>query len=197
MRFEDATAAILAGGAGTRLGGVSKAFVQVGGRTILETQLELLRPLFGEVVAVAPDPSPFERFGLRGVRDRFPGKGAPGGVQAALEAAATPWVFLLACDMPFARAEAIALLAGHRAGADSVVPLRGGYLEPLFAFYSAGLAAGFARELQAGNPSLARLLSGVRTVRISEDALAAVDPDGLCLENVNTPEDLARARAKG
>lgn len=194
MRFEDATAAILAGGAGTRLGGVSKAFVQVGGRAIVESQIAILRPRFRELLAVAPDPSPFEALGIRGVRDRFPGKGAPGGVHAALEEATTPWVFCLACDMPFVAPAAIELLAARRGDAAAVVPVRCGYPEPLFAFYSKGLAAPFALALQAGNPSLARLLSAAQTVRVAEEELAAVDPGCRSLENVNTPEDLARAR---
>jgi len=191
----DASAAILAGGSGRRLGGISKALLEVGGRTLLARQLEALRPLFATVLLVAPDPSPFASYGVRAIADRFPGKGAPGGVHAALAQADTPWVFCLACDMPFVRAEAIELLASRRAAdTEAVVPLRAGFVEPLFAFYSAGLRDALGLALSAGNPSLAHLLDAVKTVRVTEEEFARADPGCRSLENVNTPEDLARAR---
>jgi molybdopterin-guanine dinucleotide biosynthesis protein A len=194
----NATAVIVAGGAGTRMGGASKAFLEVGGRSILERQLDVLRPLFAQVVVCAPDAAPFAPFALRAVADRFPGKGAPGGVQAALAALApgTDWAFCVACDMPFLRPEPIELLARHRLDADAVVPVRSGFLEPLFAFYNVRLVTAFSAALQAGNPSLVRLLEGTRLVRVPESELAAVDPGLSALENVNTPEELRRARSR-
>lgn len=194
--IENATAFILAGGAATRMGGASKAFLEVGGRAILERQLEILRPLFGEVLVCAPEAQPFERFGLRTVADQFPGKGAPGGVYAALATMSTAWAFCIACDMPFLRPEPIELLAWHRLDADAVIPVRSGFLEPLFGFYNARLEPAFSRALQQGNPSLVRLVERAKLVRVRQEELEAVDPGLASLENVNTPEELRRARAK-
>ena len=192
----NASAAILAGGAGTRLGGVSKALLEIGGRTILARQLDVLRPLFGEVFLVAPDPSPFDAHGVRVVRDRLAGKGAPGGVHAALEEAGAGWVFCLACDMPFVSAPPVALLAARREGAEAVVFLRAGFVEPLFGFYATSLLPAFRLALETGDPSLAKLLSAARTVRVAERDLAEIDPGCRSLSNVNTPEELARARGR-
>jgi molybdopterin-guanine dinucleotide biosynthesis protein A len=180
------------------MGGASKAFLEVGGRSILERQLDVLRGLFGEVVVCAPPCWGFERLGLRTVADPFPGKGAPGGVHAALTAVTTGWAFCVACDMPFLRREPIELLAGRRAlDVDAVVPVRGGFLEPLFAFYNVRLQAAFSAALRAGNPSLVRLLEGARLLEVPQAELEAVDPGLTALENVNTPEELRRARARG
>ncbi|MBI5543649.1 MAG: molybdenum cofactor guanylyltransferase [Deltaproteobacteria bacterium] len=191
----DASAAILAGGTGTRLGGAAKAFLEIEGRSILARQLEVLRPLFAEVLIIANDPVPYSELGLRVVPDRFPGRGAPGGVHAALEAVSSfGWVFCVACDMPFLQASPIALLAAHRGqGVDAVMPIRRGYYEPLFAFYARTLAAPFGKALSVGAPSLVRLLDAASTVRVSEEEYTRADPGGRSLENVNTPEDLARA----
>jgi molybdopterin-guanine dinucleotide biosynthesis protein A len=191
----DASAAVLAGGLATRMGGRSKALLEVGGRTILARQLEVLRALFAEVVVIAPDAAPFASFGVPVVADRLAGRGAPGGVHAALGATRSTWVFCLACDMPFVRAEAISLLAGHREGARAVVPVRDGFLEPLFAFYSTALRDDFARALQSGSPSLAQLLQAARAVRVAQGELELVDPGCRSLQNVNTPADLARAQS--
>lgn len=192
--IRDASAVIVAGGAGTRLGGASKAFLDIEGQPILARQLAVLRPLFGEIVVVAPDPAPFAPFGLTVLADRFPGKGAPGGVHAGLTAVRAGWAFCVACDMPFLRPEPIELLASQREDADAVVPVRAGFLEPLFAFYNVRLREPFSRALSSGSPSLARLLDAARTVRVPQGVLEAADPGLIALENVNTPEDLRRAR---
>lgn len=190
--IEGSAAAIIAGGRGTRLGGVNKALLEIGGRPILARQLDVLRRLFTEIFIVANDPVSFSSFGLKVVCDRIAGKGAPGGVHAALEAARAPWVFCLACDMPFIREEAITLLAQTRAGVDSVAPVRNGRPEPLFAFYSKRCAEPFETLLREGDPSLAQLLAAVRAAFVSQEELEKVDPGGRSLENVNTREDLAR-----
>jgi molybdopterin-guanine dinucleotide biosynthesis protein A len=193
--FGDASCAILAGGLGTRLGGTAKPFLEIQGRTILARQLDVLRPLFTELLVVAPRAEAFEALGLRTIADRYPGKGAPGGVHAALWAATTEWVFCLACDMPFICAAAIELLASRRAGARAVVPLRDGFPEPLFAFWAKGLEPSLAGALEAGEPSLAKLLEAAQATRVRQADLEAVDPGCRSLQNVNTPEDLRHARS--
>jgi molybdenum cofactor guanylyltransferase len=190
--LRDATAAILAGGTGSRLGGTCKAFLEIDGRTVLSRQLEVLGPLFEEVVVVANDPRPFAPLGLRVVADRFRGKGAPAGVHAALEASRHSWVFCVACDMPLIRREAIELLAGRRADLDIVAPLRQGYPEPLFAFWSTRCLQLLEKALATGAPSLQSVVEQASALLVSEDELGRVDPGCRSLENVNTREDLAR-----
>lgn len=195
--LEAATAAVIAGGGGTRLGGASKALLRVEGRAILARQLAVLRPLFAEVLVVANDPAPFAGFGVRVVPDLLAGKGAPGGVHAALAAAAAPWVFCLACDMPFVAPEPIVLLASRREGFQAVLPRRAGFPEPLFAFYSRELLGPFSAALAAGDPSLAKLLSAVRTRFVEQADFERADPGSRSLENLNSPEDLARLGGSG
>lgn len=189
--FPDVTLAIIAGGQGRRLSGVPKGLLAVEGRTVLE-RLLALAPRFADVLLVANVPAPYARFGLRTVADVVPGKGAPGGVHAALVAARTPWVVAVACDMPFVSTEALCVLLGARGEAvDAVCFEVAGRLEPLLAAYRTGLAAGWGAALEE-DPSLRQLLSGVRARLLPEDALRTVDPGLRSLVNVNTPEDLAR-----
>jgi len=190
--IEAAAAAVIAGGAGRRLGGVDKALLEVGGEPILARQLSRLRPLFAELLLVANDPAPFAGFGVRVVPDLFAGKGAPGGVQAALAAAAAPWVFCLGCDMPFPSPAAIELLAARREGTLAVAPLREGRPEPLFAFYSRALAAPFAAALASGDPSLGGLLTAARARFVGQADFERADPGCRSLENLNLPSDLIR-----
>ena len=190
--IEDAAVAIIAGGRGTRLGGTNKALLEIEGRPLLALQLEVLRWSFREILIVASDPKPFEHLGFPVVPDLIAGRGAPGGVHAALAAARASWTFCLACDMPFPKEAAILHLASLREGVQAVVPVRAGRPEPLFAFYAKGCARPFAERLRDGEPSLRELIALVPSRMVSEEELAAVDPGLSSLENINTPDDLLR-----
>jgi molybdopterin-guanine dinucleotide biosynthesis protein A len=195
----DATLAILGGGKGQRLGGAPKGLITLGGRTILESQLQLL-PSFTEVLFVASDASPYApmlaaRPEVRLVADLIPGKGAPGGVHAALAAARTDWVVAIACDMPFVTRKVVELLLSERApDADVVAFQAGGRLQPLLAAYRAALHPAWGRAL-ATDPPLRLLIGKFRARLLPEDRLRRVDRELRSLEGINDPKDLARLGA--
>jgi len=195
----DATLAILGGGKGKRLGGVPKGLITLQGRTILEIQLGLL-PSFAEALFIANDASPYATLlashpQVRVVPDVIPGKGAPGGVHAALAAARSEWVVTLACDMPFVTSKVIQLLLSERAPDVDVVAFQaGGRLQPLLAAYRASLHAAWGRAL-ATDPPLRLLIGKFRARLLPEDRLQRVDPKLRSLEGINQPADLARLGA--
>lgn len=187
MRAEELTLAINAGGKGERLGGVAKGLLRVGGQPVLERLLSL-RGLARDVLLVANDEVSYTSYGLPTVPDAVPGKGAPGGVVTALLAAKTPWVLVLACDMPFVTLQAAgALLDQAGEGVDVVVYERGGRLEPLLGVYRASLGPAWRERLAAG-PSLQALVASARLRRCTP-------ADERALDSLNTPEDLERAGA--
>src|SRR5512138_2118572 len=102
------TGVLLAGGAATRMGGAPKGLLRVGGETLAARSVALLRRVFGRAMLVANDAAPYAALGVPVVPDAVRGRGAPGGLHAALAAAETPWVFVAACDMPFLDARALA-----------------------------------------------------------------------------------------
>jgi len=195
----DATLAILGGGKGKRLGGAPKGLITIQGRTILEAQLDLL-PSFTEALFVATDPSPYATVlaahpQVRVVPDLIPGKGAPGGVHAALAAARSEWVVTLACDMPFVTQKVIQLLLSERAPDVDVVAFQAaGRLHPLLAAYRASLHAAWGRAL-ATDPPLRLLIGKFRARLLPEDRLQRADPKLRSLEGINQPADLARLGA--
>jgi molybdopterin-guanine dinucleotide biosynthesis protein A len=190
--FPDVTLAVVAGGQGRRLSGVPKGLLKVGDRTVLERLLGLA-PRFAEVLLVANVPEPYARFGLRTVADVVVGKGAPGGVHAALVGARTPWVLAVACDMPSIMPEAVrVLLEARRPDVDAVCFTVAGRVEPMLAVYRASLAGPWEELLRQGDPSLRELLAHSRATLLPEESLRAVDAELRSLVNVNTPEDLSR-----
>jgi molybdopterin-guanine dinucleotide biosynthesis protein A len=177
------TVAVIAGGAGRRLGGRVKGLLEVGGRPIMARLLELAAPT-DEVLIVTQTPEDFGRFDRRTVSDVVPGKGAPGGVVTALFHARTEWVFAVASDMPLLeRAHVDALVRQVTAGIDVVVATREGALEPLCALYRRSLATMWRPALEA-DPSLRALIARASHVQVALPARV--------LQSVNTPEDLLR-----
>jgi molybdopterin-guanine dinucleotide biosynthesis protein A len=187
------TAAILAGGRARRLGGRDQSRLVVGGRTILERQLDVLRRLVPRIVIVANAPEPFVGAGVPVLTDAVPGCGSLGGIATAVEDAGGP-VLILACDMPFVTAPFLARLIEAGREADIAIP-RGldGY-QPLCANYAPSCAGPLRRRIEQGALKVVDLLADVRVRELGPDEIAPFDPDGLLLLNVNTADDLVRAQ---
>jgi molybdopterin-guanine dinucleotide biosynthesis protein A len=126
------------------------------------------------------------------VPDVLPGKGAPGGLHAALSAARTGWVFVAACDMPFLAGGPIRHLAGLRAGATAVLVRGERGIEGLHAFWSRAALPVIDRMLRQGDPSLRAIAEAVGARVVTAAEWSAVDPFGRSFANANTPDDLLR-----
>jgi molybdopterin-guanine dinucleotide biosynthesis protein A len=196
-RIPDCTGFLVAGGRAERLGGRAKGLLRVGGETIASRSVALLRELFGDTRVVANDPAPWAALDVPVIPDVLPGKGAPGGIHAALSASPTAWIFAAACDMPFLSGDAIRFLAGQREGTRAVVVEWRGRLEGMHAFWSREALPDLDRLLRAGDPSIRELARAVGARVVPEDAFRRVDPGGRSLENVNTPADLERLHISG
>jgi len=183
-------AAILIGGRATRLGGARKATLTVGGRPIIDRQLEVLRRVAHPIFAVSSATGPGEG-GLDLVRDRFQDSGALGGIYTAIEASPRDRTLIVACDMPFLSASFIRFMAS--VDADLVIPRGQRGYEPLCAVYSRRCAPAIRARLERGERQASTLPEGVTVVEVGPETLAAYDPDGLLFVNVNTPHDYERA----
>jgi molybdenum cofactor guanylyltransferase len=188
----ECTGALVAGGKATRMGGRPKGLLRVGGEPVAARSLRIFGELFAGAMVVADDPAPYAALGAPVVPDAISGKGAPGGVHAALAAAPTPWVFTAACDMPFLSSRALRFLWDRRGHAPAVLIRFAGRLEPLHAFWSRACLPELERRLREGDPSLQALARVVGARVVEEEEWRRIDPLGRALENANTPEDAAR-----
>lgn len=186
----DLCAAILAGGRARRMDGANKAALTFGGRTIAERQLDVLREIAVEVLVVGGDPAQWPA-GITVVPDRVADAGALGGIYTAVTASTAERVLVVGCDMPFVSLPFLRMLADVP-GADVVLPRSERGYEPLCAIYSKACAAGLRARIERGELHAAVRPEGVRVVEIGPEVLAAYDPDGLLLANVNTPHDYER-----
>jgi molybdopterin-guanine dinucleotide biosynthesis protein A len=179
------SAAILAGGRARRFGGRDKSAAVVDGRPILDRLVGELRQVadLHELLIVggaATHPA------ARAIPDAVPESGPLGGVHAALTAAASDAVFVVACDMPFVSAALVERLFALSGEADIVVPETDGRLHPLCGVYRRACLEPITRRLAERRLKMLDLFDDVRTRAVALDR-----NDHRLVANVNTPGDLA------
>ena len=190
-----ASGVILAGGKGSRLGGVNKALLEVGGRTNIERVLGALGPLCNELILVANDPALARLPNVHVVLDRDPHAGVLPALAQGLESARAELAVVVACDMPFLSRDLLREQVRRCTEVDVVIPLIDGRPEPMHAVYRRDTClAAIQAALGAGERRMVSFLDQLRVERLSEAELTAFDPQLLSFFNTNTPEDLHRAR---
>ena len=186
---------ILAGGKSRRMGGSPKALLPFGGRPLIEHSAETLRSSLTDCLVVTNTPDLYAPLGLPMVGDVFPDGGSLGGIYSGLRAASGDAALCVACDMPFLSARLVGYLAGRAAEADVVIPEGAGEFQPLHAVYGKACLPVMERQLRAGRLKVVGFFDEVKVLRVpAETVQGFADPD-LAFMNLNTPEDLARARA--
>ncbi len=185
---------LLAGGKSRRMGGINKALLDVGGRRIIERAVAVLRALFTEIVVVTNSPEDFEFLRLPMFRDKIPGAGSLGGLYTGLSVTKGDYGFLAACDMPFLLQGPIRHIVNSINDHDVVIPRVQGYLEPLHAVYSRRCLPFIEALLVQDNLRIIDFLSKVDVLEIPDEELKCFDPFFRFIVNLNTPEDLQKAR---
>ncbi|MGE0448665.1 MAG: molybdenum cofactor guanylyltransferase [Vicinamibacterales bacterium] len=183
-------AAILAGGQARRFGGVDKGRIAVGGRSIRERQLEVLRSVADPVCLVGPRDRDGLPPGVLAIDDAVEGCGPLGGLDAALEVAGDATLLVLACDMPCVTAPFLEYLAGLAIEADVVVPRTERGYHPLCAAYSPACRPAVRRRLEARQLRMGDLLSDVRVRVVGPGEMARFGSGDYLLANVNTQAEL-------
>lgn len=177
------SALILAGGRATRLGGVDKSALVIEGETIFARQVRVLGPRVAEIIVSTSA----EVAGYRTVTDRVAGAGPIAGIAAGLAVATTPWLLVVAGDMPYLTGALIDRMLGASTTAADAVGIRiDGLPEPLCCVLRVAAAQPvIERRLDSGRLKA----SGVLT----EEGLAVTWLDEVArgdLTNINTPDDL-------
>lgn len=186
---------IQAGGKSARMGGRPKALMELGARRIIDRVAEVMAAVTDELLLVTNTPELYASLGIAMVPDVFLDGGSLGGIYSGLRAAPGAAAFTVACDMPFLR-PAVARLVIDRAGeADVVIPRIGGQLETLHACYAKACLGPMERRLRAGRLKIVGFFEDVRVLEIPEADVARLADPGQVFMNVNTPEELERARA--
>ncbi|WP_062114152.1 molybdenum cofactor guanylyltransferase [Aureimonas sp. AU40] len=193
--------AVLAGGRATRLGGVPKPLLEVGDRTMADRALDPLRPHAERLFVSTHQGALYAPLGLHTVEDGRPEKLGPLAGLAALarairqETDAPFWLLTVPGDTPFLPPDlAMRLLDGAAPGEVRVASFLGRW-QPTVALWPGEALEGLPDwlEIPGRDLSIRRWIERHPHQPIAFPPVSQA-PDGDPFFNVNTPEDLARAR---
>ena len=189
------TGFVLAGGKSSRMG-TNKALLSLDGATLLHRTQQLLQAVCQRVFILGQR----ELYGGFGecVEDVYPECGPLGGIHAALLNSSTEFNLITAVDTPFLTAELLGYMADQATKSRAVVttPRLGGFDQPLCSVYSREFLPIAETALKSGNYKIVPLFPRERTLVISEAELAEFGVTPEIFDNLNTPEDMERARRR-
>jgi len=189
------TGVIQAGGRSVRMGGRPQALIDLSGRPIIERVVAALSPAVDDMLIVTNTPELYAFLGLAMVEDVYPDHGSLGGIYSGLKAAAGGAALTVACDMPFLHPGVVQLVADRAGEGDVVIPRVGSQLETMHAAYAKACLPHIEERLIAGRLKIVEFFERVRVVEITEEDVARFRDPHVAFMNVNTPEELERARA--
>jgi molybdopterin-guanine dinucleotide biosynthesis protein A len=182
---------VLAGGAGRRLGGVSKPSLVIGDRRLLDIAVGAL---LGAGTTIVVGESMATQRPVTWTREQPPGGGPVAAIAAALPLVRAASVVVLACDLPWVTGNDVEELVSRQAGAAGALAVDSdGRDQPLLACYSVA-ALRLALPFDPDGASMRSLLDALR----AGGALERVRFDGPRSPTIDcdTPDDLARAQER-
>ena len=179
---------ILCGGKSSRMG-QSKAWLPIGGETMLGRVVRIVGEVVSPVVVVAAvgqDLPPLPD-GVAVVRDEAPDLGPVQGLVTGLRhlRGRTDAAYVSSCDVPILRADFVRRMIAILGEADIAAPFVDGRSHPLSAVYRIGVLEAAERMLAEGNRRLTMLVERSKTRLVRSDELGEIES----LRNVNTPEE--------
>ena len=181
---------ILAGGRNSRMG-CRKAFLEIGGKKMIDVILGKLRQFFAEVIIVTDKKGDFVHHECRVIEDIIEGCGPLGGVYTGLREIAGGAGFFVGCDMPYLHERLVSRLIAEvdLARYECIVPKHSKGIEPLHAIYSRQILPKVERALSSGKLSFRELFADCSCKYIDVD-----ETEISSFVNINTPEDLAHCQ---
>jgi len=196
-----ATAIIMAGGGGSRMG-TDKSMLPIKGQSIIEAICEQLRGSFEQILISANEVDKFAFLGFEVVPDKVPEQGPLMGIASALEASVNELNFVIACDIPKINLAYVnrMLTEAIESQADIVVPTtqkrevsktekRDTRYEPLFAIYRKSALESINKALSSGKRKITDVFTLCTVKHIELD-----DTDRLI--NLNTMADYEEFKKK-
>lgn len=176
---------VLAGGQSRRMG-QNKSSLQIGGKTLLERQVEKLHMLGVSDILISGTDIP-KTFGARAVPDQYHSRGPVGGLHACLAQAECSSCLVLSVDTPLLPVSLLNYLRRlHTQGV--TVLAHYGKIEPLIGIYDSSLADTAKELLETGRASVRDLME-----RTTCQTLAYAGPEAF-LQNCNTPGEFLSAQ---
>ena len=185
---------ILAGGKNTRIK-TEKAFIQLSDKTtLIQSTLELFKKIFPEIIIVTNNPGAYFKFGTTVVEDLIKDKGPLGGIFSGLCFSTSQVNFVVGCDMPFLNPDLLNYILQKPEEYDVVIPETRGKAETLFARYSKNSLPVILSHMLRDELKIQDVLTELNVLKIKSGEIERFDPEHLSFFNINTQEDLKKAK---
>jgi len=171
---------------------MDKALLMLGGRPLINHVYDKARRVFEDVMIISSHHSRFDGIDAPVMPDILPARGSIAGVASALLYHSTPYVCILACDMPNLSEEALAYMAKEVRGQDVIVPRTIHGYEALHAIYNRSCISFFLGSIGRGRLKITGVFPYL-TVRELRDESVFVRRGQYVFWNINTQEDLLAA----
>jgi molybdopterin-guanine dinucleotide biosynthesis protein A len=181
------TGIILIGGKSSRFGR-DKVVAPVGDKILIEHVIEVINPLFDEVILIGHKRQDLNSFTI--VEDLRPGCGPLGGIYTALSTSHSPHCFVFAADMPNLNEQFISHMLSCANNHDVVLPVWSQGREPLHAIYHKRVLPIVKSLLDTNRFKIFNLLSQVNTLTIPEDTVRNFGRPEEIFANINTIHDI-------
>ncbi len=183
------TGVVLAGGQGSRMGGVDKGLQPFRGKPMVAHVLERLAPQVDAILVNANrNIEAYAAFGHRVIADEIAGFAGPlAGFERGLAHATTPLVVTAPCDSPFLPLDLVARLrtALEANQAQLAVAKTGEQAHPVFSLMRREVHASLHGFLASGQRKIDKWYAALRVVEV------AFDDEADAFLNINTREELA------
>lgn len=177
--------------------GRSKAMLDFGGEPLIARVVRQLRRRFDDIVIVAA-PESVEHLDIAAdavkiICDETAFQGPADALRRGLLTVGNEIAFACSCDLPLLNADVAAALCAMLENFDAVIPEIAGRLQPLHAVYRTACVDALEAMAARGEKRLVAIADAVKTRRVAEPELRAIDPELRSFLNVNTPDDYALA----
>ncbi len=182
------TGLILAGGKGSRMGGVDKGLQAFRGKRLVDHVYERFAPQVGGIIINAnQNHEEYKTFGVRVVSDAIGGYAGPlAGLHAGLSVSKRPFLASVPCDSPFLPADLIERLYRRidETGAELAVAKTGKQPHPVFSLMRRAVLDHLADFLKDGGRKIDAWYGTLNVVEVGFDD----EPEAF--SNINTREEL-------
>jgi molybdopterin-guanine dinucleotide biosynthesis protein A len=148
--YNDITGFILAGGKSTRMG-TNKSLLKIGGITIIERVVNLMRDLFQEVLLITNQPEEFSFLKLTMLEDIHKNIGPLAGIHSALLNTTTDKSFIISCDIPLMTADVIKYLVDYPTEDLITIARADNFIQQLCGVYSKSLVPNIESIIEKNN----------------------------------------------
>lgn len=189
------TVIIEAGGQSRRMG-QDKGLKEFLGEPMTQRLVRRLKPLTDNISVIARQSADYSFLNLPIYTDIQPGIGALGGLYTAMKVAITPFVAVVACDMPFVSSELLMdeWRVIRESNYDAVVPEHQKKLQPFHAVYRVETCLPtLAEAIEKGEQRVLSWLATLNTCKVPTVEIRRFDPLCMAFINLNTPDDFKSA----